>query len=115
MRHRILLVSALLLAVSALLAPQADARSDVGQRTTTAYWLYQGYLSGSVHKHVVCCNTINKGRISYECGGYWENASYIRINRSWENYSTQGYCDSTSQVNVTSDCQSGCTHPVSAP
>ena len=100
MRRQVLLV-ALLLVTIGIGASQAGARNDSGARTMSAYWFYQGYLSGSVHKYVVCCNTINKGRISYECSGYSENASYIRINGSWENYSTQFYCDTIWNVNVT--------------
>ena len=114
MRRQVLLV-ALLLVTIGIGASQAGARNDSGARTMSAYWFYQGYLSGSVHKYVVCCNTINKGRISYECSGYSENASYIRINGSWENYSTQFYCDSTWNVNVTYYAQWGCQNPVSQP
>ena len=115
MRHRLLLIAVPLVTVTAFGASRASARNDAGTQATSAYWFYQGYLSGSVHKHVVCCNSINKGRISYECSGYWENASYIRINGSWENYSTQGYCDTTWNVNVTYYSQWGCQNPVSQP
>jgi hypothetical protein len=111
---RRLLLVALVLVTIAIGGSPADARNDSGTRAS-AYWFYQGYLSGSVHKYVVCCNTINKGRISYECSGYSENASYIRINGSWENYSTQFYCDTTWNVNVTYYSQWGCQNPAPQP
>jgi hypothetical protein len=115
MRLRPLVIAVLVVSATAFAGSEAGARNDSGTQASSAYWFFQGYLSGSVHKHVVCCNTVNKGRISYECSGYSENASYIRIDGSWENYSTQFYCDTTWNVNVTYYSQWGCQNPVSQP